>query len=136
MARGGTAVRVVTVRTEKYVVEERDDYGADRSVSRYRPAGVRLDNDGIRNWWIAGEGIRYYLDHDGTGWRVTDDVGPDDGHLYRMALVGSQRGTAYAVALPTLVEPINYWLDPVCRYVLELVREPGGRRELVLSEIG
>ncbi|MGW4464044.1 hypothetical protein [Micromonospora sp. NPDC004704] len=39
----------------------------------YQPIGVPLRNDGIfRHWMLRGE--TYRLEHDGTGWRVHNDL--------------------------------------------------------------
>ncbi|MFK3983393.1 hypothetical protein ACI2K4_23795 [Micromonospora sp. NPDC050397] len=47
----------------------------------YQPVGVPLRNDGIfRHWMLRGE--TYRLEHDGTGWRVHNDLFGD--HEYRL----------------------------------------------------
>lgn len=64
-----------------------------------RPAGVRLDNDGMHEWWLEPDSS-WTLEHDGTGWRATSEAWPSSRlHVMRLADAAEPYGS-YVGALP------------------------------------
>lgn len=111
--RGVLAVEDVLVYDSEY----RTDLPARRM---YQPVGVPLRDDGIfRHWMLRGE--TYRLEHDGTGWRVHNDlfgrheyhlVGAQDArHVTRLPLIDGEgvlaAGTAYEIRE---AEPMGFWV--------------------------
>ncbi|RKR92232.1 hypothetical protein BDK92_6668 [Micromonospora pisi] len=87
------------------------------SRSMYQPVSTPLRNDGIfRHWMLRGE--TYRLEHDGTGWRVHNDLFGH--HEYR--LVDAQ-DAQYVAQLPLGAGELH--LEAGTRYEIRTI-EPMG----------
>lgn len=79
-----------------------------------RPAKVRLDNDGMHEWWVE-PGAVWTLAYDGVGWRAQCPAWPSSlTHVMRLADAEKPYGS-WVGALPladggtfTLVEGVTY----------------------------
>ncbi len=80
-----------------------------------RPAGVRLDNDGVMQYWLPSTSRRYQLAHDGVGWRVTEKH--LSGHVWRLADAAAAKDT-FIDWLP-LEDGSRLTLDPSRTYELK-----------------
>jgi len=87
-----------TALAEIAVEQQPRDWASDVAGPReygpfytHRPSGVRLDNDGCQDYWIA-PGHRWTLRFDGTGWRAENPAWRGD-HVYRLADSSRPKGT-------------------------------------------
>ncbi len=111
-----TLTRVAEIAAE-YRISDREAMGDRDGGINFQPAGVRLDNDGSRTFWLDyGAARRWTLTHDGVGWRAQHEG--DDGHVRRLADAAAPKDT-FVDSLP-LAGGGRLTLDPARRYEIAL----------------
>lgn len=116
------------------------EYGATHTLMAspflVQPKGIRLDNDGVHEYWI-GIDATWTLTHDGVGWRATTDAPGWEAsreHVMRLADASKPKGAAFVGALPT--ETSEFGLTQGVTYQLRLGADAGRTKTiLVLSAL-
>lgn len=98
-----------------------NDIDGHHEPTHYQPAGIRLDNDGCKTYWLMPATV-YTVEHDGVGWRVEPVGGWSNGHVYRLADAAGPKGS-FVSYLP-LAGDGRLDLLPGTLYQLELASNP------------
>lgn len=95
-----------------------------------RPKDVRLENDGVYEYWLESDSS-WTLEHDGVGWRAISEAWPSSqAHVMRLADAAGPRGTF--VESLSLVGGGAYQLQRGVTYRLRLGADQGMSRTVII----